>query len=162
MACLCVNQSCDNQWSQTLTNNNLNHTIIIMKALSTAQTTQILYLLDSGHSGEEVSSLTGVSASSISRLCSRHCPYLKKAPGGHPIKLSDTNIHHAIWLIGSGKADNAVQVTKVLQNVTNQSISPQTIWNHLKKEGMKAVVKRKSPILSTKHRKERLDFALSH
>ena len=32
----------------------------------------------------------------------------------------------------------------------------------MKKAGMKAVVKKKRPLLSKKHRQERLDFALSH
>ena len=59
--------------------------------------------------------------------CSRHHPYLKKAPGGHPSKLSDTDIHHALRLIGSGKVENAVQVTKPLQNITNQPLSVQTV-----------------------------------
>ena len=37
-----------------------------------------------------------------------------------------------------------------------------TIHNHLKKAGMKAVVKKKCPCLTQRHRRERLDFALSH
>ena len=155
-------KSCDNQRSQTITNNKLNYTITIMKPLSTAQTTQILHLLDSGHSGYEISTLTSVSKSAISRLRLRHRPYITKAPGGRPSKLSDTDICHAIRLIGTGKADNAVQVTKSLQDITNQSLSTQTVRNHLKKEGMKSVVKKKRPVLSTKHRKDRLDFALTH
>ena len=47
-------------------------------------------------------------------------------------------------------------------NIKNHSISPQTIHRHLKKAGMKAVVKQKRPLLSKHHRRERLDFALSH
>ena len=37
-----------------------------------------------------------------------------------------------------------------------------TIHNHLKKAGMKAVVKKKCPCLTQHHRRERLDFSLSH
>jgi hypothetical protein len=32
----------------------------------------------------------------------------------------------------------------------------------MKEVGMKAVVKKKRPLLTKKHRRERLDFALSH
>jgi hypothetical protein len=32
----------------------------------------------------------------------------------------------------------------------------------LKKEGMKSVVKKKRPVLSAKHRRDRMDFALTH
>ena len=71
-------------------------------------------------------------------------------------------MHHAIRLIGTGKAENAVQVTRTLQDVKNQSISPQTIHQHLKKAGMKAVVKKKCPLLSAHHKRARMDFAVSH
>ena len=98
-----------------------------MKPVSATQRTHILSLLDFGHSGYDISSQTGVSVASISRLRSRHCPYIKKASGGHPSKLSKQDIHYAIRLIGTGKAENAVKVTKALQDSTNQPLSAQTI-----------------------------------
>jgi transposase len=133
-----------------------------MKPVSAAQHIHILSLLDSGHSGYDISSQTGVSVASISRLCSRHCHYIKKASGGHPSKLFEQDIHYAIQLIGTGKAENAVQVTKALQNSTNQLLSAQTVRNSMKEVGMKAVIKKKRPLLIKRHRRERLDFALSH
>ena len=54
------------------------------------------------------------------------------------------------------------QVTKSLQDLTNQPLSTQTIRNRLKKEGMESVVKKKRPVLSAKHRRDRMDFALAH
>jgi len=62
----------------------------------------------------------------------------------------------------SGRADTAVDVAKVLVNVTNQPLSAQTVHNSLKVAGMRAVVKKKRPFLSKKHRKARMDFALAH
>src|SRR6266487_641611 len=41
-------------------------------------------------------------------------------------------------------------------------LSAQTVCNGLKDTGLKAVVKKKRPFLSKKHRKERMDFALAH
>lgn len=93
-----------------------------MKALSTAQSNHILSLLDSGHSGHEISAQTGVSNTTISRLHSRYCPYLKKSSGGCPSKLSEQDMCYALQLIGTGKAENAVQVAKTLQDVTNQPL----------------------------------------
>ena len=58
-------------------------------------------------------------------------------------------MHHAIRLIGTGKVENAVQVTKTVQDVKNHAISPQTVRCHLKKAGMKAVVKKKCPRLTS-------------
>jgi len=76
--------------------------------------------------------------------------------------LSSTNIHHVVRLISSGKASTAVDVTKTLSSIINQPLSAQTVSNSLKKAGMKAVVRKKKPLLSHRHRKERMDFALEH
>jgi len=42
---------------------------------------------------------------------------MKKSLGSYPAKLSPANIHYAVHLITSQKAENAVQVTKELCNV---------------------------------------------
>jgi hypothetical protein len=65
-------------------------------------------------------------------------------------------------LISSGKVDTAVDVAKSLRNITNQHLHAQTVRRGLSLAGMKAVVKRKKPFLSKKHKKARMDFALAH
>jgi hypothetical protein len=75
-----------------------------MKPVSATQRTHILSLLDSGHSGYDISTQTSVSVASISRLHFRHRPYIKKASGGHPSKLSEQDIHYAIQLIDTDKS----------------------------------------------------------
>jgi hypothetical protein len=55
-----------------------------------------------------------------------------------------------------------VDVAKALRNVTNQPLSAQTVHRNLKAAGLKAVVKKKKPFLSKRHRKARMDFALAH
>src|SRR5258706_15602075 len=117
---------------------------------------------DSGHNAHQISAATGHHTSTITQLWSKHCPDAPKPHGGHPTKLSDTDICHACHLISSGKADNSTQVTKLLQNITNKSLSAETVHLKLKKAGWKAVVKKKRPMLSRHHRKERMDFAISH
>jgi hypothetical protein len=57
------------------------------------------------------------------------------------------------------KADNAVQVTKALKDVTNQSISSQTVCRNLREFGLRPVVKRKHPLFKACHRRERLQWA---
>ena len=136
--------------------------LLVMHSLFPSDHSHILSLLDAGYSASSIASSTGHSLASISRLCSRHRPHLSKPLGGCPTKLSATNIHHAVHLIGSGKAGTAVDVAKTLSNITNQPLSAQTVCHCLKKAGMRAVVKKKKPLLSLKHRKERLDFALAH
>ena len=106
--------------------------------------------------------MTGFHLSTISRLHSKHCSHLSKASGGRPSKLSPSHIRHAIRLLSSGKADTAVQVTRQLCNITNQSLSVETVRQHLKKAGLKAAVKKNKPLLTKRHMRERLDFAIAH
>jgi transposase len=133
-----------------------------MRSLSTTQKNTILSQLDAGHSIRSIASTTGVGISTISRLRSKQCSDLQKSTGGHPTKLSSANIHHAIHLISTQKAETAVEVTKTLSNIINQPLHPSTSCCYLKKAGMKAVVKSKHPLLSAKHRKACLDFAYAH
>jgi hypothetical protein len=61
-----------------------------------------------------------------------------------------------------GKVDNATQATQILQNVINTPISAQTLRRQLKSKGMRAVVKRKRPLLKSRHRRARMEFAERH
>jgi transposase len=133
-----------------------------MLALSLASQNHILSMLDASHTVSKIAACTGYGIGTVSRLRSKYRPHHSKSLGGRPSKLSSANIRHAQRLISSGKADTAVDVAKVLANVTNQSVSAQTVRRSLKVAGMKAVVKKKRPFLSKKHRKERMDFALTH
>ena len=63
--------------------------------------------------------------------------------GGYPVKLSLANICHTVNLLTSGKAGTAVQVSKALQPITNQPVTTQMVHRHLRRTGMKAVVKKK-------------------
>ena len=133
-----------------------------MRTLSLTQKNHILSMLDASHSAHSIGSITGVHTSTIFRLHSKKCSKLHKSSGGHSTKLSSANICHAVHLITTRKAENAVQVTKTLKNITNQSLSPTTVQRHLKKAGIKAVVKTKCPLLSVKHRKAHLDYVHAH
>jgi transposase len=133
-----------------------------MHSLSKAELENVLSLIDSGHSSRHIASITGLHYSTITRYWSKHRPNVPKPTGGRPLKLSATDMRRAVRLISSGKAENATQVTQSLQSITNQSLSQQTVRNHLKKAGLKAVVKKKRPLLAARHRRARMDFAASH
>ena len=108
--------------------------IIIMQSLFSTHKNIILTMLDAGYSSHSIASATGIHPSTISRLHSKECSELQKSVGGHPSKLSSTNVHHAIYLITSHKAENVVQVTKTLSIIINQSLSPNTVlstWKSL-------------------------------
>ena len=133
-----------------------------MKPLSSAIVSNILSLLDAGYSTRHIARQVGVSVGSVSNICSQHRPDLPKSKGGRPSKISDTTLRHAIRLISTGKVDTAVQASKALQNTSSGSFSDDTMRRALKSVGMKSTVKRKRPLLSARHRRARLDFALAH
>jgi transposase len=133
-----------------------------MRRLSPAELDNVLCLIDAGHSACYIAQKTGLSIPTVTRYRSQYRPDIPTSLGGRPSKLSPADVRHAIRLISSGKAENASQVTRSLQTVTNQSLTSQTVRNHLKSAGLKAVVKKKRPILSKRHRIARLDFATAH
>jgi transposase len=135
---------------------------IPMKSLSAEKRKQIIFLLNAGNSVSKIHSSTGVSTSTISRIRCEYCPDLHRVSAGRPCKLTSANIRYAQHLITSAKVENAAQVTRALCNITNNTLSSQTVRRALKKDGMKAVVKKKRPLLTKKHKRERLDFALAH
>ena len=69
-----------------------------MQPLFSDQYNNIISLLEAGHSAHQISSATGVHTSTISRLHSKHHPYLLKSSGGHPTKLSSFKICHGLCL----------------------------------------------------------------
>ena len=85
-----------------------------------------------------------------------------KSTGGHPSKLSPTNIRHAVHLLSTDRAESAVQVARHLRDVTNTPLPLQTVRRHSKKAGLKAVVKKNKPLLTHRHRRNRLDHAIAH
>ena len=54
-------------------------------------------------------------------------------------------------------------MSRELRDITNTTLSAQSVRRHLRKAGPRAVVKKKKkPLLSTGHRQARLKFALEH
>jgi len=74
----------------------------------------------------------------VDRVCAKSRPEISKSLGGWPAKLTATDKHRLVCMIASGKADNAVQLTHALKEVTNVTLSTQTVRCALKEAGMKA------------------------
>jgi len=104
-------------------------------------------MLSNGKSYSQIHAATGISRTSISRICSQVLPTLSHASGGHPRKLTPADIHHACYLISSGKAETATDVTKASNTVLGLPVSAQTTRRGIRKGGMKAAVKKKMPAL---------------
>jgi transposase len=133
-----------------------------MKPLTPDQIQSVLSHLDSNKSLAQISEITGVSTGKISEIRSQLRSEAQKSVGGRPKLLSAADERQAIRMLTTGKADNAVQVTQALRDVTNTVVSAETVRRALRTAGMKAVTKKKRPLLKPRHIRERMDFAISH
>ena len=61
-----------------------------------------------------------------------------------------------------GKVDNAVQVSKALQGVINQSIPAHIVHCQLKNKGVRPIIMRKRPLFKFHHRRARMEFVEKH
>jgi transposase len=108
-------------------------------------------LLHSQKSYGQIASELGCSKATISRLAKKVNHDKENLKGGRPKKLTIVNERAIISQINIGKAENAIEIAKNLNNIINNPVSIQTIQNVLKKRNMKAVVKKKKPLLSARH-----------
>ena len=83
-----------------------------MRPLSVDKLNIVIYRLYSGQTTCQISSSTGFSIGTISKIHSEHFSDLPKSSGGYPIKLSPANVCHAVNFITSGKAETAAQASK--------------------------------------------------
>jgi transposase len=133
-----------------------------MKPIPDSVRANILSLSESSLSSHKIASKTGLGKSTVARVIREVQPEKENTKLGCPSKLSSTDRRRIISSITTGRAENAVQATHLINSALSHPISPQTVWNVLKAASMKAIVKKKKPLLSIKHRRRRLAFALKH
>jgi hypothetical protein len=76
--------------------------------------------------------------------------------------LSATSQRAILTQITTGKAANAVEATNYINTIIHTPVSSETVRRVLRKNSFKAVVKKKKPLLSARHRQRRLAFALKY
>lgn len=130
-----------------------------MRPLSEHQRRIIVELCKQGHSIREISKKTGVSRTSVHRVKSSLTIHLPPVKMGRPKMISEAGKRFIIREITTGRQDTASGLVPELSLRLGKNISAQTIRNTLKSEGLKSAVKRKKPLLSQKHRNQRLKFA---
>jgi transposase len=133
-----------------------------MHKLPSATITQIISLLQSGHTTKETHERTGVSYGSISKIRFQHCSDIPKALGGRPKHLSPTATHRAYQIVTTGKGANATQAAKAMSTALGTTVRPWTVRRALRGRGLVAVAKKKQAYLTPKNKKARMEFAECH
>jgi len=133
-----------------------------MKKISTDTRNAIVHLLETGLSARKVAERVGVCHATVNRVRAQTTFNAKKCQAGRPAKLTPHDKRKLVRLVTSGNADTATQLQQELQHTVGVYVSAQTVRNALKKEGLRAIVKKKRPRLLARHIKNRYEFALRH
>jgi IS30 family transposase len=115
-----------------------------MKSIPTFIRANILVLSKSGLCARQIASQTGLGKSTVARVIKEILPEKENVKLGCPSKLSSLDRRRIVSSITTGKADNAVQATHLINSALPFSISAQTIHNVLKAALLKAVIKKRS------------------
>ena len=103
-----------------------------------------------------------MSHATVNNIRKKYLPEQPKSLGGRPEKLSINDKRKLIRTITSGQANTAVQLQSQHFRDTGTLIHHDTIRNALKQQGLKSYVKPKKPLLSSKHIRQRLEFATKY
>jgi transposase len=133
-----------------------------MKPLTQDLTNVILNQLDHGKSARKIARDVGLSPSTVCKVRKSKRNSAPHPPSGRPALLSPHDKNHLLSLITTHTAISAADAAKILSSEKGKTVSADTVERALKEKGMKAVVKKKKPLLSKKNIKDRLSFAQTY
>ena len=113
----------------------------------TFQRHNIIFLSSHGLCIRKIASQTGLEKSTAAQVLQELEPERPRLHEDCPSMLSDTNKQTIVLQIITDKAKNAVQAIKFINSIVNPPVFSQTVRNTLKKASLKAVVKKKKPLL---------------
>ena len=112
---------------------------IKMKTVPDAKRTDVISLLNSGHTVSEIARRVGVSQATVSRIGKKVCPDREKPKGGRPCKLTTADKRYCVHKITKGGLENAVQVKEELLRNLHVNISADTVRRALRGNGLGAL-----------------------
>lgn len=130
-----------------------------MVPISQQTRSQIIDLLMKGNSIRKIAELTRVSKSTVHRQRKALNLEQIKQAGGRPGILSARTQREIGRLVESGKASTAVEATQQVVAEGYGPVCPNTVRRGLQRRGLHARIKPKKPLLSRRHRLQRLVFA---
>ena len=123
---------------------------------------RVVSLLKQGLSIRDVANVTGVARSTIGRWKATLAPDAPVGKNGRPRKLSARDQTRMAQLVTTGKTPTATALKKVFAKHHGVYVSKVTIARYLMRTGLGAFAKLKRPLLSRKHRRDRLRFAMRY
>lgn len=114
---------------------------------STLRSNIVTLLLDSTLTYGQIATKLGCTKAIVGKVARKEVPNRENHCGGRPKKLTAADERRIVSQINTGRAQNAVEVTKNINGILVEPVCSQTICNTLKKHNIKAYVmlRRKSP-----------------
>jgi transposase len=133
-----------------------------MRKTSAETRSLVLERLCQGESARKVAASVDISPRTVNRIRNDTISRAEKPSAGRQSILTERQRRQLARWVTSGSADTAVDLQAELRATSGTAVSVQTVRNALKSLGMKAYVKKKKPLLTPRHRKQRLDFAIKY
>ena len=99
-----------------------------MRPLSVDKFNIVIFWFHSGQTTCQISSSTGFSVGTISKIHFEHFSDLPKSSGSYPVKLSPANVCHAVNFITAGKAETAEKNNRGSRNYPNDWLFCLIYW----------------------------------
>ena len=103
-----------------------------MRRISEDSRNNNLSLIDAGFLSREVGTQLSVSHAMVGRVRTSAKPRVQKSWGGRPAKLTTADKCRLVCMITLGKANNTVQLTRQLRDITSLECSSQAVCRALK------------------------------
>jgi transposase len=129
-----------------------------MKEISPEKVAKILKHGELQKPTREIAKIVGVSNSTVARYLQINQISRTKNKGGRPPKLSEGQRRFLVRRILSNGSSTATEVHRGIRHVDGVDVSYETVLRALHGSGLRTAKKIKKPLLSPKHRAERMAF----
>ncbi len=127
---------------------------------------KIIYLHKKGEGYKKISKALLISQNTVAKVVqtfkkdgtatiSQRCP-------GRPRKLTPRQERLLMRRVEENRHASSLQLSKEVESQTGETISRDTIWHKMQRNGMHGCRPRKKPLLKPRHKKARLEFARAH
>ena len=133
-----------------------------MRSISESKRKTAIEMLEKGHSVRETAEKIRVSKTTVGSIRLNYCSNIQKSKGGRPTILSERDKPFCVRKVTRDRIDDAVKVTKALENELGLQCSPATVRRALKEKDLSSIEKPKKTLLSAKNIKARLEWCREH
>ncbi len=127
---------------------------------------KIIYLHKKGEGYKKISKALLISQNTVAKVVQTFKKYgtatISQRCPGRPRKLTPRQERLLMRRVEENQHASSLQLSKEVESQTGVTISRDTIWRTLQRNGMHGCRPRKKPLLKPRHKKARLEFARAH